>query len=64
MRKGTWEFLLVDDELGEMDLKGLRGRKDMITQNPEKAIKNILNGFRRFAKRFVLFIIFRSLKYR
>lgn len=48
-REGTWEMLFD----GEDSVKGLRGRKDLITQNPERAIKNILSGFKRFAKRYI-----------
>jgi len=43
--------LLFDGDVP--DESRMRGRKDLITQNPERAIKNILNGFRRFAKRYV-----------
>ena len=39
------------------DQIAVRGRKDMIFQNPEKAIKNILRGYQNFARRLVLIIL-------
>jgi len=44
---GGYEIMGMED--GDVTL--MRGRKDMILNNPEKAIKNIIRGFKNFAKR-------------
>lgn len=49
LEKSAFE-MLFDPSQGDVSL---RGRKDLITQNPERAIKNILNGFRRYARRYI-----------
>lgn len=51
----------ADYEAGGLEIMGnsdvaadqiaVRGRKDMIFQNPEKAIKNILRGYQNYARR-------------
>lgn len=46
---GGYEIMGMED--GDVTL--MRGRKDMILNNPEKAIKNIIRGFKNFAKRYV-----------
>ena len=45
---GGFEIMGGDESNGTL----MRGRKDMILNNPEKAIKNIIRGFKNFAKRY------------
>lgn len=54
---------MADYEAGGLEIMGnsdvaadqiaVRGRKDMIFQNPEKAIKNILRGYQNYARRYI-----------
>lgn len=46
---GGFEIMGGDESNGTL----MRGRKDMILNNPEKAIKNIIRGFKNFAKRYI-----------
>ena len=48
---GGWEIMGGDDASVIGGLQLMRGRKEMIYNQPEKAIRNILRGFKNYAKR-------------